>query len=428
MKIILILGAGKSTNVLIDFLCSLAPIQNWHIHIADQNYSEAEAKAAKFSNAYAFALQIEDTEALQNLVSKSDIVISMMPPFLHFTIAKICLNLRKHLLHASYISEEFQKLDKEVAAAGLSFIGEMGLDPGIDHMSAMEMIDSVKSSGGIISSFLSHCGGLIAPESNNNPWHYKISWNPRNVVIAGKDGAQYLENKEIKTVQYQKIFENPHHIFIPQIGKLEWYPNRDSISYINKYNIENVSTFIRTTLRYPNFCDAWNILVNEGFTSDAPFIGIENLTYKKYFQKLEIFLSKNNLWNSKFNEMFNFFGMNEDLPIPETLNTYASILQYILETKLALAPEDKDMVVMQHELKYTLEGKELSKKSSLVVKGIDQSHTAMAKTVGLPLAFAAIHLLNGNISRKGVFIPIYEDIYKPILQDLSNHGIVFSNE
>jgi len=428
MKIILILGAGKSATVLIDFLCTQAPINNWQIHIADQKFAAAESKAGNHPNAFAFELQIENTDSLQDIISKADIVISMLPPSFHFTIGKFCLEYRKHLIHASYISEEFQQLDKDVAAAGLSFIGEMGLDPGIDHMSAMEMIDSVKNCGGKITSFISHCGGLIAPESDNNPWHYKISWNPRNVVIAGKDGAQYLENDLVKTIPYSQIFNNPRKVQIPKAGNFEWYPNRDSISYIKKYNLESISTFIRTTLRYPDFCDAWNILVNEGFTMDEPLINLEPLTTKKFFQKLQIFLSKNNLENTVVNKMFDFIGMNENHLIPSDLTTYASILQHIIEVKLALAPEDKDMVVMQHELKYTLEGKELSKNSSLIVKGIDQSHTAMAKTVGLPLAFAAIHLLNRNISRKGVFIPIYEDVYKPILQDLSKHGIVFHNE
>jgi saccharopine dehydrogenase (NADP+, L-glutamate forming) len=428
MKIILILGAGKSATVLIDFLCTQAPINNWQIHIADQKIAAAESKARNHPNASAFELQIENTDALQDIISKADIVISMLPPSFHFTIGKFCLEYRKHLIHASYISEEFQQLDKDVAAAGLSFIGEMGLDPGIDHMSAMEMIDSVKNCGGKITSFISHCGGLIAPESDNNPWHYKISWNPRNVVIAGKDGAQYLENDLIKTIPYSQIFTNPRKVQIPKAGNFEWYPNRDSISYIKKYNLESISTFIRTTLRYPDFCNAWNILVNEGFTMDEPLINLEPLTTKMFFQKLQIFLSKNNLENTVVNKMFDFIGMNENHLIPSDLTTYASILQHIIEVKLALAPEDKDMVVMQHELKYTLEGKELSKNSSLIVKGIDQSHTAMAKTVGLPLAFAAIHLLNRNISRKGVFIPIYEDVYKPILQDLSKHGIVFHNE
>jgi saccharopine dehydrogenase (NADP+, L-glutamate forming) len=428
MKIILILGAGKSATVLIDFLCTQAPINNWQIHIADQKIAAAQSKAGNHPNAFAFELQIENTDALQDLISKADIVISMLPPSFHFTIGKFCLAYRKHLIHASYISEEFQQLDKDVAAAGLSFIGEMGLDPGIDHMSAVEMIDSVKNCGGKITSFISHCGGLIAPESDNNPWHYKISWNPRNVVIAGKDGAQYLENNLVKTIPYSQIFTNPRKVHIFKGGNFEWYPNRDSISYIKKYNLESISTFIRTTLRYPDFCDAWNILVNEGFTIDEPLINLEPLTTKKFFQKLQIFLSKNNLENTVVNKMFDFIGMNENYLIPSDLTTYASILQHIIEVKLALAPEDKDMVVMQHELKYTLEGKELSKNSSLIVKGIDQSHTAMAKTVGLPLAFAAIHLLNGNISRKGVFIPIYEDAYKPILQDLSKHGIVFYNE
>jgi len=428
MKIILILGAGKSATVLIDFLCLQAHINNWQIHIADQNYSAAKSKAGNNPNTFAFELQIEDVDALKNLISRADIVISMLPPSFHLTIGKICLLYRKHLLHASYISEEFQQLDKEVKAAGLSFIGEMGLDPGIDHMSAMDMIESVKNCGGKITSFISHCGGLIAPESDNNPWHYKVSWNPRNVVIAGKDGAQYLENDLVKTIPYSQIFSEPRNVLIPQAGNFEWYPNRDSISYIKKYNIENISTFIRTTLRYPDFCKAWNILVNEGFTVDEPLQYIEPLTTKSFFQKLKIFLSKNNLESSSYYKMFDFFGMNKDYSIPANLTTYAAILQYIIEEKLALSPEDKDMIVMQHELKYTIEGKERIEKSSLVVKGINQSHTAMAKTVGLPLAFAAIHLLKGNISRLGVNIPIYADVYKPILKDLSNHGIVFSTD
>lgn len=425
MKVILILGAGKSATVLIDYLLSQAPINDWEICIADQNISLAEAKARNNPRAKVLSVSIADEAALSISIIAADLVISMLPPIFHLNVAKICLQLRKHLLHASYISEEFQQLHQEVATAGLSFIGEMGLDPGIDHMSAMEMIDAIKLKGGKITSFKSHCGGLIAPESDNNPWHYKISWNPKNIVLAGKDGALYIENNHVKSLQYNQIFDQPKRITIPALGDLAWYPNRDSISYIQKYHLEGIETFIRTTLRHPDFCKGWNLIVNAELTNDLQFIPTKELTTKKFFHPIQSTLLAQYPTDESLLNMFNFLGMNDDDTIPLEPATPAMVLQHIIEKKLALSSTDRDMIVMMHELEYLLDGKKLKKTASLVVKGIDSAHTAMATTVGLPLAIAATHILQGKISRKGVYIPIFEDVYKPIMQDLSKMGICF---
>lgn len=426
MKVILILGAGKSATVLIDYLLSQAIKNDWTICVADQNILLAETKVGNHPRAKTYGVSMEDADAVSNLVVAADIVISLLPPFYHLNTAKICLHFRKHLLHASYISDDLQQLHQEVAAAGLSFIGEMGLDPGIDHMSAMEMINNIKQSGGLISSFKSHCGGLLAPESDNNPWHYKISWNPKNIVLSGKDGALYLENNHVKTIQYKQVFEQPKRISIPELGDLAWYPNRDSIAYIKKYHLNGIDTFMRTTLRHPDFCKGWNIIVNLGLTNDVKFIPTKGLTTKTFFQTIQSTLLSEYSKDENLHSMFNFLGMNEEEPIPIDNATSAMVLQYIIEKKLALLPNDKDMIVMMHELDYLLDGKKIKKTASLVVKGKDSSHTAMATTVGLPLAIAATHILNGNILRKGVYIPIFEDVYKPIMQDLSTMGIRFS--
>lgn len=426
MKVILILGAGKSATVLIDYLLSQAPINDWEICIADQNISLAEAKAGNNPRAKVLSVSIADVDALSNSIIAADLVISMLPPIFHLNVAKICLQFRKHLLHASYISEEFQQLHHDVAAAGLSFIGEMGLDPGIDHMSAMEMIDAIKLKGGKITSFKSHCGGLIAPESDNNPWHYKISWNPKNIVLAGKDGALYIENNHVKSLQYNQIFNEPKRIKIPALVDLAWYPNRDSISYIQKYHLEGIETFIRTTLRHPDFCMGWNLIVNAELTNDLQFIPTKELTTKKFFHPIQSTLLAQYPTDENLLSMFNFLGMNDEDAVPIDRATPAMVLQHILEKKLVLSSTDRDMIVMMHELEYLLDGKKLKKTASLVVKGIDSAHTAMATTVGLPLAIAATHILQGKITRKGVYIPIFEDVYKPIMQDLSQMGIRFS--
>ncbi|MFN3300684.1 MAG: saccharopine dehydrogenase C-terminal domain-containing protein, partial [Sediminibacterium sp.] len=397
---ILVFGAGKSATVLIRYLGGITAKKKWICTVADQDLNTLNSKIKGYPNLRAAALSIEDETARQGLIKAADIVISLLPPGLHFLVAKDCVALKKNLLTASYLDTQIKSLEKDINEAGLLFIGEMGLDPGIDHMSAMQIIDQIKAHGGQISSFKSHCGGLIAPESDNNPWHYKISWNPRNIVTAGKAGAIYKEEGKVVNKNYNQIFINCAQLTIPQVGSLAYYPNRDSLSYIPLYQLETAETFIRTTLRYAPFCIGWEKMVQAQLTSDEEMVDTNGLSYAQFFQD---HLNKNQveLNSPELIEQFHFLGFNDPTLINKGTLSVAQILQEILEAKWKLQSGDKDLIVMLHELEYSINNKKFALKSSLVVKGDDELHTAMAKTVGLPLGIAAVLILENKIAIKG---------------------------
>ena len=310
------------------------------------------------------------------------------------------------------------------------FLCEMGLDPGIDHMSAMELIHRIQNKGGKITHFKSHCGGLIAPESDDNPWHYKISWNPRNIILAGKGGAIFLENGITKEIKYQNLFKNTSQVMIPNFGVLSYYPNRNSLSYIETYQLQGIQNFERTTFRPTEFCSGWHTIIQIGLTDETIIQRKETDTIKSWFDnhilqnQLQTFYNEL-LFDSILKKQFDFLDFTADTIIPISLNTNASILQWILETKWKLTDEDKDMVVMVHEMNYTLHNKEHKLISSMVIKGNNSRNTAMAKTVGLPLAMSVCAYLKGEINLTGLYIPTHPIIYEPILKNLANEGIVF---
>jgi saccharopine dehydrogenase (NADP+, L-glutamate forming) len=446
MQDILVLGAGKSATILIETLLADAGEQDWFVHVADVQLEVAEKKIAGHSRAAAYAIEPGNDEQLERLILAADAVISMLPPPLHVTVAKKCLLHKKHFLNASYLTPEIQSLHEEVKAAGLSFLVEMGLDPGIDHMSAMEMIHNILNKGGNIFMFRSHCGGLVSPESDNNPWHYKISWNPRNIILAGKDGANYLSDGEVRHVIYEDLFDVERLVQVPGNGNWAWYPNRDSLPYIHKYELDGVSDFVRTTLRHPGFVSGWRKIVDLGLTNDTHRTDTTGISVCDYFKP---FLDGSENWDHQLKEQIGFLDLTSDEPINMGQAAPADVWQSILEKKLALSDHDKDMIIMLHEIGYTTDaddgwqaddegvagravsGKRLAGKihyrnASLVVKGEDAVHTAMAKTVGLPLAIAVKNILNGKITRKGVFIPIYPDVYEIVLRDLEEKGIRFT--
>jgi saccharopine dehydrogenase-like NADP-dependent oxidoreductase len=430
MKDILVLGAGKSATVLIEYLLAEAPAYNWFIHVADVNPAMAESKTGGNERAASYGINLENDDQLENLVNTATLVISMLPPHLHMKVAMACIKSGKHFLNASYLTPEIMRLDEDARREGLSFICEMGLDPGIDHMSAMELIHEIRDEGGRIDSFRSHCGGLISPESDDNPWHYKISWNPRNIVLAGKDGATYLEKNRIAHTDYQELFDPARTVSIPGMGEYAWYPNRDSLPYIEKYDLKEATTFVRTTLRHPDFCLGWKKVVDLKLTDEKKKIDTTGMDIRRFFNthfsSHGLIGWEENPQNELVSRQFKWLGLDSGELINRGDCTAADILQWIIERKLGLNENDQDMIIMLHEIEYTLNGTRKNKNSHLVVKGTDSIHTAMAKTVGLPLAFAAQHILNGNIQRKGVYIPVYPDVYKNILPDLRLQGISFS--
>ncbi|HRD56570.1 MAG TPA: saccharopine dehydrogenase C-terminal domain-containing protein [Ferruginibacter sp.] len=422
MKTILLFGAGKSASVLIKYLLKEAEINHWKFIVADANKEVIEAKTDGSKFAEAVQLDINNDIARELLIQRAHVIISMMPPALHFLIAKDCVEYRKHLLTASYLDDKMKSLRDEINHRKLLFLCEMGLDPGIDHMSAMKIIDDIKQKGGSISSFKSHCGGLIAPESDDNPWHYKISWNPRNVVLAGNAGAVYLQDGQLKNVHYQNLFDEANAVKVDELEQLAYYPNRDSLAYIPVYKLQDAQTFMRTTLRYPSFFAGWNVIVEAALTDDKTPINTTGLTYKKWSQTVLPFVNENN------KNLLEFLGLFNDEEVPASAKTSADILQYLLETKLAMQPTDKDMIVMLHEFEFNLNGQKNKLQSSLLVKGQDSVHTAMAKTVGLPLGIAAKLILNGTLNITGLHIPILKEIYEPVLQELENEHIIFKEK
>lgn len=422
---IVVFGAGKSATVLIAYLGRICKEKNWTCTIADKDLQSLEQKIAGFPSLKANALSIENETERQGLIKTADIVISLLPPGLHFWVAKDCVVLQKNLLTASYLDAQIKSLEPAIQDAGLLFIGEMGLDPGIDHMSAMQIIEEIKEKGGTIHSFKSHCGGLIAPESDNNPWHYKISWNPRNIVTAGKAGAVYKVNGANVEIPYEEIFVGCEQLQIPDVGSLAYYPNRDSLSYIPLYQLEQADTFVRTTLRYAPLCTGWEKMVAAHLTSDEEIIDTDGLSYAEFFIS---HLNKHqvSLDTAELQEQFDFLGLNNPAMINKGQIACSQLLQEILEEKWKLAPGDKDLIVMLHEFEYTLNHKKYVLNSSLVVKGDDELRTAMAKTVGMPLGIAAVLILENKIQLKGLHIPIVKKIYEPVLAELAKEGIAFN--
>jgi saccharopine dehydrogenase-like NADP-dependent oxidoreductase len=440
MKKILLFGAGKSTTCLIEYLIKQLNENNWLLSVCDTDLSLAKLKIGNAENAEAISINVEDENERKKLIKSATIVISMLPPALHFLIAKDCVEFSKKLLTASYVDENIKSLEKEILDKKLLFLCEMGLDPGIDHMSAMKMINSIKSQGGKITSFVSHCGGLIAPESDNNPWHYKITWNPRNIVMAGKDGAEYLKQNKNEKVPYGAIFRNCPRINVIEDYPLCWYPNRDSSHYIDLYGLHNISTFIRTTLRHPAFCRGWSKLINMGLTDTTDHEKIKNCkTFKNWYDlKTAPFTENKRDWNNylhmyitdpyrnEFTRQIDYLGLESKETLPENCKCSADILQFLMEKKLSINDGDKDMIVMLHELEYTANDEALTINSSLILKGEDSLKTAMAKTVGLPLGIATKLILQDKIQISGLFIPIVPEIYEPVLSELEEHGIKFN--
>jgi saccharopine dehydrogenase (NADP+, L-glutamate forming) len=422
LKTVLLIGAGKSATVLIDYLLHEAEINSWKFIIADADKKMVLAKTNNSPFAEVITLDVTNDKQRETIIQRAHVVISMMPPALHFLVAKDCVEYRKHLLTASYLDEKMKSLRDEITHRKLFFLCEMGLDPGIDHMSAMKIINGIKEQGGTIRSFQSHCGGLVAPESDNNPWHYKISWNPRNIVMAGSAGAEYKLNGKTVKVSYENLFDTANAVKIDGLGELAFYPNRDSLSYIPLYKLQEADTFIRTTLRYPSFFVGWNAIVHAGLTDDIRPVNITGLTFTKWSAAIQPFVNENN------RVLLAFLGLFDDLPVPVSAKTSADILQYLVENKLGMLPSDKDMIVMLHQFEYELKGEQKFLESSLVVKGDNSLHTAMAKTVGLPLGIAAKLILNGTLRSAGLHIPTVKDIYEPVLKELEEHGLKFAEK
>lgn len=418
MKKILILGAGKSSTYLIDYLVEYAATEQWEITVGDLTTELALLKTKGRPSTTAIAFDIKDEASRHATISAQDIVISMLPAMLHTTIAEDCLLLGKNLVTPSYISPAMKALDEAVRAKDLIFMNEMGLDPGIDHMSAMQIIDELQASGKKITSFRSHCGGLVAPESDTNAWHYKFSWNPRNVILAGQGdgGIKWKEDGEVCEINYPQLFGSTSPIDLGPDGTYDSYPNRDSLKYISEYHLDDVDTMYRGTLRVPPYCEAWDCLVQLGYTAPSG---------KTIFvPKAEAIAQLELEDRPEIQYMLEEIGLFDAANFPAD-KCPAENLQKLLENKWKMEPADKDLVVMVHEIDYLDGGSKHHIQSSLYLTGKDGEHTAMALTVGLPLAIVTRLILKDQISMRGVLMPKHKEIYEPVMQELEALGVKF---
>lgn len=442
MRNILIIGAGKSCSYLIDYLQKKSKKEKLQITVADISLKSAEMIVRNHENSRALEFDIFNEIQRRNEIQNADIVISMLPARFHLKVAKDCIEFKKHMVTASYISDEMQQLNHEAMKKGLVFMNEIGVDPGIDHMSAMEVINRIKALGAKIVQFESFTGGLVAPESDDNLWNYKFTWNPRNVVLAGQGGAaKFIRKGSYKYIPYHKLFRRTEILTLDDKGEFEAYANRDSLKYRSIYGLDDISTMYRGTIRKVGFSRAWNIFVQLGMTDDSYAIeGSENMSYQDFVNlflayspgdsvelKLRSYLKidQDDMMWSKLVEL-DLFNARKKIGIANA--TPAQILQKILMDSWTLKENDRDMIVMHHKFGFRFKDSLHQIESSLFVEGESQTYTAMAKTVGLPMAIVALKILNGEITTSGVQIPVSKEVYDPVLKELKEYGVVFTEK
>jgi saccharopine dehydrogenase-like NADP-dependent oxidoreductase len=440
MQTVLILGAGLSSNSLIKYFLEHSDKQQWTIRVGDIHPEDAIERIKGHPNGEAFLFDVHNAAQRRIEIENARIVISLLPARMHHLVAESCVELGRDMVTASYLSPEIKALDQKARSKGIVLMNECGVDPGIDHMSAMQMIHRIKKEGGKLKAFESSTGGLVAPGFENNPWQYKFTWNPRNVVLAGKEGARFLHNGKFKYIPYHKVFSRHETIRVPDLGEFEVYGNRDSLTYRETYGLHHLETMFRGTIRRPGFCDAWNIFVQLGATDDSYVMeNTEEMTHREFInsfmafrtdipveEKLSLYLGFEK--DSMMMERLKWLGIFDDVKIGVSGLSPAKILQKILEEKWELNPGDKDMIVMQHQFDFTREGIRRKRYSTMVYIGKDTNHTAMSDTVGLPLAMVARRILEGDYKETGVQLPIQPEIYNPVMIELEEHGIRFVEE
>lgn len=442
MKKILVIGAGRSCTSLIKYFLDNSEEQGWQITVADISQELCDRKVNGHPNGTSLLFDVKNDELRQKAIQEHDHVVSMLPAHMHVEVAKDCIRFKKNMSTASYISPEMKALNGEAVEAGITIMNEIGVDPGIDHISAMRVLDGIRAKGGTIHQFESFTGGLLAPESENEPWNYKFTWNPRNVVLAGQGGAvKFLQENKFKYIPYHRVFRRTEFIEIDGVGRFEGYANRDSLSYREVYGLEDVETIYRGTLRRPGYCRSWNVFVMIGATDDSYTLeGSKDMTHREF---INTFLPYHPTDSVEL-KLAHYLSIPQDMDVMDRLKAAgvftdekigleedaspAFILETILKKVWTLDPGDKDMIVMWHKFGYTLNGVKHKLESSMVCIGDDMENTAMAKTVGLPLAIATRMMINGRISQKGVIMPLKPEAYNSILDELAENGIQFTEK
>ena len=439
MKNVLICGAGMSATDLISYMLKHAEEYNWDVTVGDILVETAKMKIAGHPRGKAVYFDCYDDTIMERYIKDADILISLLPPGMHAAAAKIALKYNAHVVTASYASQEMIDMHEEAKKKGLTFLNELGADPGIDHMNGMRSIDKIRKKGGELLAFTSYCGSLVTPESNDNPWGYKFTWSPMNVITAGSAGACYYKKGNFRCSPYNRLFTNPKVIGIPGFREFEAYENRDSVVYRKKYNLDDIPTFIRATLRYPGFCEGWNIFIQLGLTANNYHIeGSENMTYRQWVASYLPDDNDASLENTladilhierggELHEKLLWTELLSDRPIRLVNGTPAEILLDLLMDKLKFKHGDTDMLVFYERIEYKLEGELFEHLSYLVTRGLDYRHTAISRTVGLPAAIGAKLILNGEIKSHGLLYPWTKEVYDPVLDELTELGIAYTS-
>jgi len=441
MNRILIIGAGRSSTALIDYLCKEATVHNWIITVADTNLALAKAKVKGHPNARAIWLDVTKNNDRKDHLARTDTVVSLLPAHLHLEVAHDCIKFQKPFITSSYVSRELYRLGDEARDRELVYTGERGLDPGLEHIAAKKRLDNIRAMGGKIINFRSYGGGLVASEDlKNNPWKFKFTWNPRNLVLMGQGTAQYLEKGKKKHIPYHQLFQRYKMVNIENVGTFEAYANRDSLLHKDVFGLKDIPNIYRATLRYPGFCDGWNALIQIGLTDGSyPILDSEKMTFHNW---MEAYLDNepggsvkermaNKLKTSPFSKIIKqleWLGLFSKRRIKFNRATPALLLETVLLDKWTLEPKEKDLILMQHEYDYVLDGERKTLISTMELKGKDGTDTALAKVVGLPMAILLKKVMTGEIKEMGMDVPMQKEIYEPLLTEMEDYGIVFKDK
>lgn len=430
MKKVLILGAGMVVRPIVRYLLD----KNYIVTVATRTKSKADEMIDGHPNGKAIAWTVEQETELEHMIAEHDLTVSLLPYLYHVMVAKKCIELKKNMVTTSYVKPEMRALDAEAKTAGIIILNELGLDPGIDHMSAMRIIDHIHGKGGKVEEFYSFCGALVAPEVEENPFHYKFTWAPKGVVMAGNNDGNFLKNGSVKYVPTEELFRNPLKVYFPQVGILDVYPNRDSVPYKDLYGIPEARTIMRGTFRYEGWCeiiDAFKVL--QLITYDK--FSMEGMTYAGFMANRIGEQSAGNIKasvaarlgldiNARPIVAMEWLGLFSDEPMNRKEDSPFEVVSDLMIAKMMIQPEERDMVVMQHTfLASYADGKKEVIKSRMLDFGTLRTDTSVARTVALPAACGVEMILEGKIKAKGVHIPVIPDIYNPILDQLETMNI-----
>ncbi len=431
MSRVLLLGAGMVTRPLVKYLLEMPDL---HLTIATRTVAKAEKLLEGHERGTALQLLVDDKAALEKLVSEHDLTISLLPYTYHVQVAHLCIEHRKQMVTTSYVSPAMKALDGPAREAGILILNEIGLDPGIDHMSAMRVIHDVEKRGGAVVGFSSYCGGLPAPEANTNPWGYKFSWSPRAVVMAGKNPGKFLQDGEVVEIPGPELFSHFESVEVPDAGTFEGYTNRDCLGYVELYNLPKAKNMFRGTLRYPGWCNTMKGIVDLGFPDDMPREDLKGKTFADLIHLLipgsegkdpKQAVADHLGWSldSDMIHRMEWLGLFSDEPLPDAPSVM-DVLVAQMDKKMPYEPGERDMIVLHHEFDVELPGKRETITSTLVDYGIPGGDSAMARTVSLPAAVATKLILEGKIDKTGVHIPVDPAVYEPVLNELESMNIV----